>query len=134
MMNDRLINRALLAVASLLTLTVIWNGVSYAWTAPLTELPGKKVADKEDDKAKKNPDDERAQRITQRNIFAPPKPKGFRGQLTGILGDRAIFNGSQSGKVGENVMGAKILDLGPDWAEIEFEGKKQKLWVFQPRK
>lgn len=70
------------------------------------------------------------QAVERRNIFNPPAPKGFQGRLTGILGDRAIFNGSQWAGVGDNVMGAKVLAIGPDWVEVEFEGEKRQLKIF----
>lgn len=81
--------------------------------------------------AKTDPDP-MVQRISERNVMAPPKATGFQGQLTGILGDQAMFNGSQLAKVGDNVAGAKVVSIGPNWAEIEFEGQTQKLWVFGP--
>ena len=77
-----------------------------------------------------NPDDEAVKRIVARSMFCPHPPKAFGAKLTGVLGDSAIFNNSQLVKVGGDVGGGKLLQLGPDWAEVEFEGKKIKQWVF----
>lgn len=70
------------------------------------------------------------QAIQERNVFQPPKPQGFQGQFTGVLGDKAVFNGGQMAKVGESVMGAKVLAIGADWVEIEFEGNTRKMELF----
>ncbi|WP_432800070.1 hypothetical protein [Poriferisphaera sp. WC338] len=71
-----------------------------------------------------------SEQAKKRDIFNPVPSKGFKGQLEGILGNRAYFNGGQNGKIGEQVMGAKIIDLGADWVEIEFDGNKRTLWVW----
>lgn len=79
----------------------------------------------------KTPQDEQAERITKRNIFSPPQPpKQFKGKLIGVLGDSALFQDKQMVKVGEQYQGAKVTQIGPDWAELEFEGKPVRLSVF----
>jgi len=77
-----------------------------------------------------NPDDETVKRIVARSMFCPVKPKAFSAKLTGVIGDAAIFNGSQLVVVGGSVGGGKLLEIGADWVEVEFEGNKQKQWVF----
>jgi hypothetical protein len=74
-----------------------------------------------------------AERVAKRNLFSPPPPTGFQGQIIGALGHKAIFSNGQAGAAGDSVMGAKVLEVGPDWVRIEFEGNEQKLWLFKPR-
>jgi len=82
----------------------------------------------------KSPQDQQVERITKRHVFSltPPKQK-FSGKLIGVLGNQAFFAGANEG-VGVDGMhnGAKVVAIGPDWAEVEFEGAKQKLQVFAP--
>jgi hypothetical protein len=62
--------------------------------------------------------------------FSPVVKKRFALKLVGLLGDMAIFSAGgseQSAKVGGQVAGAKVLAVGPDFCEIEFDGKKQTL-------
>ena len=72
-------------------------------------------------------------RVTGRSLFAPKSPPKFGGKLTGVLGDRAIFNGAKLAGRGEKIMGATVKDLGPDWVDLEFEGKTFRQWVFGER-
>src|SRR5688572_21875403 len=67
------------------------------------------------------PPDERMQRVAQRNMFAPPQPTGFQGSLSGLLGDAALFDRAQFVRAGESYRGAKIVALGADWVDIEWE-------------
>lgn len=73
------------------------------------------------------------ERVSQRNIFSPPRPEGFQGRVVGILGDEVFFEGARTARVGDEFQGAKILAIGPDWVEIEFEGKEQRIAVFDGR-
>ncbi len=77
--------------------------------------------------------DETVRLIQDRAIFQPPKPSGFQLQLTGVAGTRAIFTGGQAAGAGDQVGGATVLAVGPDWAQIEFEGETQTLYLFGPR-
>ena len=70
------------------------------------------------------------EKIGQRNVFAPPPPKGFKATLTGVLGDAAIFDGKKLVRAGESYKKAKVTQIGPDWVEIDFEGELKKLHVF----
>ena len=68
-------------------------------------------------------------RMAKGNPFV--QPKGFQGRLVGVLGDRAYFEGQPDGvQVGQDFQGAKLRRLGPDWAELEFDGKPVRLEVF----
>jgi hypothetical protein len=71
--------------------------------------------------------DEMVQRISRNRLIAPAE---F--QLTGVLGDQAIFNGGMVLKTGQSAGEMKILQVGPNWVEVEKSGKQQKLYVFQP--
>jgi hypothetical protein len=117
------------AAAVLILLTAAW-----AWTNRVSLVRqytrAATVADDEaSDDSTKQAHAERLARINERNIFMPPKPKGFRGQVAGVLGDSALING-QLYKVGQSVAGATIKAIGPDWVEIEFEGKTSVKRVF----
>jgi len=72
---------------------------------------------------------DRVKLISQRHTFSKPKP--FRAQLTGVLGDKAYFQGDKKGyKSGDRFGQATVKVVGADWAEIEVDGKTQKLQVF----
>ena len=71
-----------------------------------------------------------AEQAKKRDVFNPIPQKSFAGRIEGVLGDRVYLSGGQNGKVGDMVMGAKILGIGADWAEIEFDGQKRTLWVW----
>jgi hypothetical protein len=71
--------------------------------------------------------DEMVQRISKNRLIAPAE---F--QLTGVLGDQAIFNGGMLLKAGQSAGEMKILEIGPNWVQVEKAGKQQKLYVFQP--
>ena len=99
---------------------------------------------KPDDKNQKKPDDkkqkksaqeEQADRIAKRQIFSVEKSKGFSLKLMGILGELVYFQGENKGfEVGQSHKDAKIKRIGPDWVELEFEGKEKKLYVFSEDK
>ena len=76
--------------------------------------------------------DPRAERIGKRHVFSPAPPQqGFPGNLAGVLGDEVFFAGQPQGlKVGQAYQGATIRQIGPDWVEMERDGKRQKLYVF----
>ena len=93
-----------------------------------------KAKEKDEQKAKEpNLQDQQAERITKRNLFVPFKPKTLGAKLIGVLGDEAIFAGDKHAKVDGNVNGAKVLAIGPDWVDLEWEGKTVKQWVFGAR-
>ena len=86
--------------------------------------PGKK--DEKDKKPPFKPDP----KIAAGRPFASVTKKTFTLKLEGVLGDVAIFTGNQVGKVGGQVGGAKVISIGADYCEIEFEGKKSVQSLF----
>ena len=93
-----------------------------------TQKPDDKNTNK---KTEKSPQDEQADRIVKRNIFAMKKTKKFSLKLMGILGELVYFQGENKGfTVGQSHKDAKIKRIGPDWVELEFDGKEKKLYVF----
>ncbi|GEM_PF-6016200 len=74
------------------------------------------------------PRDEMVKRISSHRLIAPPPQF----QLTGVLGDTAIFNGAMALKAGQSAGDMKILVVGASWVEVEQNGQAQKLYVFQP--
>lgn len=97
-----------------------------------------KEKDKPKDKAAETKEpsvaDEQVKRITERSLFAPVPKKTLGARLIGVLGNEAFFAGGKSAKVGGQIGGAKVVALGPDWVDLEWEGKTIKQWVFSPRK
>lgn len=67
-----------------------------------------------------------ASQISQRNMFTVKRNP----TLTGVLGDKAYFSDGQSAAPGGSVSMGKILAVGADWAEIEIDGKPQKMNIF----
>ncbi len=98
------------------------------------------AADKQDEPSKpedknkkkeKSAQEIQADKIAKRHIFSIEKPKGLSLKLMGILGDVVYFQGENKGfELGQSHKGAKIKQIGPDWVELEFEGKDKKLYVF----
>ncbi len=85
----------------------------------------------EDKNKEKSAHDAQADRIAKRQIFSVEKNKGFSLKLMGILGELVYFQGENKGfEVGQSHKDAKIKRIGPDWVELEFEGKEKKLYVF----
>ncbi|MDY7011005.1 MAG: hypothetical protein SVV80_09680 [Planctomycetota bacterium] len=76
-------------------------------------------------------EDEKVKRICKRHVFSEDPPQNKLPNLTGVLGDEAFFDGEKGWKVGEIYNGAKIKEIGPDWVEIEFEGRVKKVYVFE---
>jgi len=126
----RLAELAIATVAVLIALSAV-----VAWTDRVGLIDQSAQVTVADDDASddtgKEANEQRTARINERNIFMPPKPKGFRAQFVGVLGDAALING-QFYKVGQTVAGATIKAIGPDWVEIEFEGETSVKRVFAP--
>ena len=81
--------------------------------------------------APKSATDQQAERVSKRNVFAAKPKVELKAKLLGVLGETAFFKDSPDGvKVGQDVGGGKLKSIGPDWVEIEFHGKVQKLPVF----
>ncbi|MBP7052932.1 MAG: hypothetical protein KBE65_18155 [Phycisphaerae bacterium] len=66
-----------------------------------------------------------AEAIKQKNLFIkePPKEHPIK-QVDGILGDEAFIAG-QWYKAGGKVGDAKIIEIGPTYVKVEWEGKEQ---------
>jgi len=79
--------------------------------------------------AKDDAPDPREAYLAGRNVFTGPK-KPWSAQLVGVLGELAFFQGGGGLKVGENYNGAKITKIGPDFVELEVDGKTQTVYVF----
>ncbi|MBN1943100.1 MAG: hypothetical protein JW849_07375 [Phycisphaerae bacterium] len=79
------------------------------------------------DSAKKG--DSREKFLSERNLFTGPK-KPFSAKLVGVLGEWAFFENGSALKVGDDYNGAKITKIGPDWVELDVQGKTQKVQVF----
>ena len=147
--RDNIFETVVMGAAALLTILCVVNLIqARSASDEMTQLsarlealgPAPATDDEEEDgdasekAADKAPGDDDVQRITQRNIFSPPKPGGFQGRLIGILGDAAIFQGNKQARVGEQIAGATVKEIGPDWVKLEFEDKPLTLNVFDPSK
>jgi len=70
-----------------------------------------------------------ADELKKKNMFAPPPPKpACPVSRVQILGDTVLVNGKWY-KVGDDVGGAKILEIAPTYVKVEWEGKEN---VFSP--
>ena len=76
---------------------------------------------------------EQTKRIEDRSLFVPKPQPQLNVKLIGILGDTAHFADGKSAKVGGNVGGAEILDMGTDWVDLKWNEQTIKQWVFGPR-
>ncbi|UCD56046.1 MAG: hypothetical protein JSV16_09340 [Candidatus Hydrogenedentota bacterium] len=74
---------------------------------------------------------EAADELKKNNMFAPPPPKpGWPvSRVEGILGDTAFINGDWR-KVGDNIGGAKVLEIGPSYVKLEWEGQQKTFFPF----
>jgi|GEM_PF-4565436 len=68
-------------------------------------------------------------RIKERHLFVPKPGQPFR-SIRGILGDQVIFESGKAVSVGGNFSGAKVVALGSDWVELEFQEEKIVLGVY----
>jgi len=71
-----------------------------------------------------------AEELKKKNMFAPPPPKpGWPvSQVQGILGNMAFINGNWR-KVGDEIGGAKVLEIRPAYVKVVWEGKEK---IFSP--
>ena len=71
-----------------------------------------------------------ADELKKKNMFAPPpsKPGWPVSRVQGILGDTAFINGNWH-KVGDDIGGAKVLEIRPAYVKIVWEGKEK---IFSP--
>lgn len=74
---------------------------------------------------------EAADELKKNNMFAPPPPKpGWPvSKVEGILGDTAFINGDWR-KVGDDIGGAKVLEIGPNYVKLEWEGQQKTFFPF----
>jgi len=72
-----------------------------------------------------------ADELKKKNMFAPPPPKpGWPvSRVEGILGDTALINGKWR-KVGDEIGGAKVLEIGPNYVKMVWEGKEKTFYPF----
>lgn len=72
--------------------------------------------------------------IRNRNVFAPPKPKGHGLALTGVLGNMVLFRSGQGESVtieeGKSDRGVTVKAINGYEVTIEFEGKTETLRLF----
>jgi hypothetical protein len=98
------------------------SGQAEAAITAYNRIHAEAVASKEDGH-------ERIKKLTEKNLFAPPAEKPKPPQCTAILGNSALF-GDKWHTLGETVQGAKILDIGPTFVKVVFEGKEQNIVPF----
>ena len=71
-----------------------------------------------------------ADELKRKNIFAPPPPKpGWPVSSVQILGHTAFINGDWR-KVGDEIGGAKVLEIGPTYVKMVWEGKEKTFYPF----
>jgi hypothetical protein len=73
---------------------------------------------------------EAANELKKNNMFSPPPPKpGWPvNRVEGILGDTAFINGGWR-KVGDEIGGAKVLEITPTYVKVVWEGQEK---IFSP--
>ncbi len=71
-----------------------------------------------------------AEELKKKNMFAPPPPKpGWPvKRVEGILGHMAFIKGNWR-KVGDEIGGAKVLEIKPTYVKVVWEGKEK---IFSP--
>lgn len=78
-------------------------------------------------------DSQAVEQVSKRNLFAPPAGPKKPPPPIAVLGDQAVFPNNEWVKVGAEYQGCKLLATGPDWVELEVDGKPLRLSVFAPR-
>lgn len=129
----RLVEPASIALATVIGLAVLAAAIGAAMeraqvrrlNETYTQLTGVQPSASS---ARPSPRDEMVKRISSHRLIAPPP--SF--QLTGVLGDAAVFNGGMLVKAGQSAGDMKILSVGASWVEVEQNGQTQKLYVFPP--
>jgi hypothetical protein len=131
-----LISTSLLCVSGILgVLILVRLGSFYVTSAKMEKLVEEAVA-----QSKADPNSakeylakfkEIADELKKKNMFAPPPPKpGWPvKRVEGILGNTAWINGEWR-KVGDEIGGAKILEIGPTYVKIVWEGKEKIFYPF----
>jgi hypothetical protein len=128
-----LISISLLCGSGILGLLILVRlGSFFATSAKMERLVEEAVA-----QSKPDPNDtkdyiakfkEVADELKKKNMFAPPPPKpGWPvSRVEGILGDTAFINGGWR-KVGDDIGGAKVLEIKPTYVRVVWEGKEKTL-------
>lgn len=132
LLQPRVVERALQISAGVVALALVASVAQAGWEwwagrrlhRVYAELTGTKPT-----ATAASPRDELIKRVSENRLIAPPEPPM---QLSGVLGDSAIFNGAQLVKVGQSAGKMKVLAIGGDWVEVETDGQKRKLYVFEP--
>ena len=75
-------------------------------------------------------DTQTVDQVSKRNLFAPPAGPKKPPSPIAVLGDQAVFPNNEWVKVGQEYQGCKLLRIGPDWVELEADGKPLRLSVF----
>jgi hypothetical protein len=131
-----LISTSLLCASGVLGILILVKlGSFYATSARMEKLVEEAVA-----QSKADPNDakehlakfkEVADELKKKNMFAPPPPKpGWPvSRVEGILGDTAFINGAWR-KVGDEIGGAKVLEIGATYVKVVWEGKEKILYPF----
>ena len=129
--QNKLVERALLVLAVVIVAAVIVAAVQAARDVvsvrrlgqTYTQLTGVQPSTQPVGAAAR---EQMVKRISTNRLIAPPPM-----QLTGVLGDQAIFNGAMMVKAGQQAGDMKVVAVGPNWVTVEKDGQEQKLWVFQ---
>jgi len=131
-----LVSTSLLCASGILgVLILVKLGSFFATSAKMERLVEEAVAQN-----KQDPNDtknyiarfkEVADELKKNNMFAPPPPKpGWPvSQVQGILGDTAFINDGWR-KVGDEISGAKILEIGCTYVKIVWEGNEKIFYPF----
>ena len=69
-------------------------------------------------------------RVRERHLFMPAPPEAFR-NVQGILGDRVLYGGGQSYRLGDQAMGATITAIGSNWVEFVKNDEKITIDIFR---
>jgi len=131
-----LISTSLLCVSGVLgVLIIVRLGSFYVASAKMEKLVEETVVQSKGDpniaKEYLAKFKEVADELKKKNMFAPPPPKpGWPvSRVEGILGDTAFINGEWR-KVGDEIGGAKVLEIGPTYVKIVWEGKEKIFYPF----
>jgi len=132
--KKRYINPALVGLAVVFGLAALADAVGYGFRAfrlarVLTAAEKKTEPDEKAVEAQASKIRARVEALKRRNAFLPPPGKPQRPVCVGIFGDMAFF-GDKPYTVGQEVNGAKILEVGPNYVTIEWEGEPVKLEPF----
>ena len=78
---------------------------------------------------KLDPADQALARIKAKQMFMKPEKPDFR-NILGVLGNRVLYPGGISLKVGDQYNGATIKEIGSSWVKVEYKGEIIPLSVY----